>query len=257
MRKYLVAALAATATIGVGTAWADGPHTASMNVNVAPKKAGTKKHPVNSSIKLKITNDNPQAVASKLVIHLPKTLKTSGKGWKTCKKSKLDNTTLDSKGRPKDCTGNRVGSGTASAQAGVNTLAPFPVTFVVTPIVGDKDTIYFYLHAKNTPIAVNVVAPGQLTKKNSVLTVSIPKEAQSIPPLWNGLVSLQTTLKGKKGKHLLIGSVGCKNHKQPFSTDVVFGRTYSPVPDPANPQMPIQNQGPGYKTTVKDAAPCK
>jgi hypothetical protein len=255
LRNYLIAAAAATAAIGVGTAVAQ-DQTASMRVTVAPKNAGTVKKPTNSSVKLVIDNNNQRAVLTKLAIQMPKTLAVSGKGFPACKKSQLDNTSLDSKGRPNVCKGSRVGGGTARALLGVNTTTPGPLTFVVTAITGGKNQLYFYLHAVELP--VNVVSPGKVTKtkKGPLLTVTVPTEAQFSAGLWNGLVQLNTTLKGKKGKHLLIGSTGCKSGKQPFSTQLVFGHTFAADGTTnANGTPHYADQG-AYKTTVKAASAC-
>jgi hypothetical protein len=254
LRKYLIAAVAATAAIGVGTAAAQ-EHTASLKVAVKPTKAGTKKHPANSSVRLVVNNDNTRAVLSKLAIQMPKTLSVSGAGFPACKKSQLDNTTLDSKGRPKVCKSSRVGGGTAAAQVGVNTTSPQALIFKVTAVVGGKNQLYFYLHGTGNFSGINTVAPGKVTKtsKGPKLTVSVPKAAQFTASLWNGLVKLDTTLKGKKGKHLLIGTTGCKKHKQPFTTKLTFGREYTEQPAGSGTYVKAS----GYNTTTSASSSCK
>lgn len=257
MRKYLIAAVAATAAIGGGVGIANAASgNADMKVTVTPKNAGTAKKPANSSVGLNITNNDTTAVLSKLIIHMPKTLAVSGKGFPACTKTKLEASSLDSKGRPTVCKSSRVGGGTARATLGVNTNSPGPLTFVVTAITGGAKQLYFYLHAKELPI--NVVSPGKVTnsKKGPILTVTVPQSAQFSVGLWNGLKQLTTSLKGKKGSHLLIGSTGCKSGKQPFSTQLVFGHTFT-ADGTTNPDgTPHYADGGGYKTTVKASSAC-
>jgi hypothetical protein len=260
LRKYLIAAVAATAAIGVSTAAAQSDRTATMKVTVAPKNAGTAKKPVNSSVALTIDNNNTRAVLTKLAIQMPKTLKVSGKGFPACSKKALDSPDLklDSKGRPTICKSSRVGGGTAKAQGGINSADSFPVEFKVTAITGGADKIYFYLHGQGGFAGVNVVSPGKVTKtkKGPLLTVTVPQEAQNLAGLWNGLVQLKTTLKGSKGSHKLIATTGCKNKKQPFSTDLTFGRTFAPDGTTDAEGKPNYAQGAGYKLKVAASSAC-
>lgn len=219
MRKYLVAAVAATTAIAFGaTAVAQTPE-ATMGVTVAPKKAGTKKKPKNEQLRLVVENKNTQRTMSALDITMPKTIQVSGKGFKVCSVDTLD--TQTKAGCPK---GSKVGSGVAKAILGVNVADPssrLDLTFNVTAFVGGKNKINFYLEG-----IVNVTAPGTLKKKGGkqVLHIDVPDAAQSPDggKTWAGLVSLDTTLKGTAKKHNLIQSVGCKKKKHPFSTVLTF-----------------------------------
>lgn len=219
MRKYLIAAIAAlTAIAFASVAIAQGP-AASMKVTLSPKKAGTKKHPQNSKLKLTITNNDVHKTLTQLDIQLPKTLVASGKGLKSCSVAKLNSDGPG--GCPK---GSKVGGGSAEAALGVDQDQPQPLHFEVTAIVTGKKSLAFYLHS--TTIPVNVVAPGTLknSKKGQKLVVKIPQQAQQpAPGVYAGLVSLTTTLQKKSGKHILLGSTGCKHHKQKFSATLHFG----------------------------------
>jgi hypothetical protein len=259
LRKYLIAAAAATVAVGGGVGIASAAAgSATMKVTVAPKNAGTAKKPTNSSVALNITNQDQRAVLSKLVIQMPKTLKVSNKGFPACSKKQLDSTTLDAKGRPNVCKGSRVGSGIAAATLGANTSTPGPLNFKVTALTGGKNQLFFYLHSTSDALPINVTSPGKVknTKKGPVLTVTVPQEAQFAVGLWNGLKQLKTTLKGKKGKHLLIGSTGCKSGKQPFSTQLVFGHTFAADGTTNADGSPHYADQGGYKTTVKAASAC-
>lgn len=223
MRKYLIAAAAATAAIGgAGIASAQTPTDgASMKVTIAPQKSGTAKKPANSSIHLVITNNDKRRTLKKLEIQMPKTLSVSGKGFKFCSHKKLTDS-ADASVCPK---GSKVGVGTAKAFVGVDQPTPTPLTFDVTAFVVGKNGIDFLLHARELP-SLFVVSPGKVksTSKGPKLTVTVPIQAQQpAPGLYAGLAQLDTTLKGKTGTHKLIATTGCKKHKQPFSTKLTFG----------------------------------
>src|SRR3954453_1005937 len=109
---------------------------ATMKVTVAPKKAGTKTKPKNSSIHLTIKNNDSKRTLSKLTITSPKTFKLSTTGLTTC-----DEATLAA-GGPAACPkASRVGKGTANALFAVNGPSPSPLHFDVTPVVVGKNRI--------------------------------------------------------------------------------------------------------------------
>jgi hypothetical protein len=217
LRKYLVVAFAAiTAMAFVTTAVAQTPAPATMKVTIAPKKAGTKKKPKNSSIHLHITNNDNKRTLSKLEITSPTTFKLGGKGLTTCKES-----TLVAKG-PAGCPkASRLGKGTANALVGVNstTTPPSPLEFQVTPVLVGKNKIDFNLHTD--ALANDLISPG--TIKGRKLTILVPETAQQpLPGTYAGLVDIDTTMKAKKGKHYLASTVGCKSKKHAFSTKLTF-----------------------------------
>src|SRR3954454_15823050 len=150
-----------------------------MKVTVAPKKAGTKTKPKNSSIHLTIKNADSKRTLSKLTITSPKTFKLSTKGLPTC-----DEQTLAA-GGPAACPkGSRVGKGSANALVGVNstTTAPTPLHFDVTPVVVGKNRIDFNLF---TPGLGNIISPAKIS--GSKLTITVPDVAQQpIPGTYAG-----------------------------------------------------------------------
>jgi hypothetical protein len=206
-----VAAIAAIAFASVSLAQTPDPQT--MSVKVAPKKAGTKKKPKNSSIVLDIQNNESNRTLGKLEITSPKTFTLSAKGLTKCNASVLE--TQGPSACPK---ASRVGKGTASALAGVNGPNPSPLTFDVTAVVTGAKNIGFYLAAHEAP--VNVLSPGKI--KGRKLTITVPDAAQHLGPVWNGLKSIHTTLKAKKGKHYLASTTGCVKKKHNFSTKLTF-----------------------------------
>jgi hypothetical protein len=213
LRKYLIVAFAAiTAIAFVTTAVAQTP-AASMKVTIAPKKAGTKQKPKNSSIHLTIKNNDSKRTLSQLTITSPKTFKLSTKGLTTCKES-----TLAAKG-PAGCPkASRVGTGSANALLGVNGPAPSALHFDVTPVVVGKNRIDFNLF--NSGIG-NLISPA--TIKGSKLVITVPDTAQQpLPGTYAGLVDIDTTMKAKKGNNFLASTVGCKSKKHAFSTKLTF-----------------------------------
>jgi hypothetical protein len=215
LRKYLIAAVAAVATVGMSTSIASAQEPKpTMKVNITPKKAGTKKKPKNSTIKLSIENPETNRTMSKLTITTAKTFKFSAKGLTKC-----DEDVLEAQG-PSACPAkSRVGKGTASAGLGVTSPTPTPLTFDVTAVVLGPKEIGFYLAARE--LAVNVLAPGHISGRK--LTIEVPEVAQQpVPGTYAGLISLETTLKAKKGKNYLASTNGCKARKHKFSAVLTF-----------------------------------
>jgi hypothetical protein len=206
-----IAAIAAIAFSSVSLAQTPAPQT--MKVKVAPKKAGTKNKPKNSSIVLDIANNESKRTLGKLEITTPKTFRLSAAGLTKCSAS-----VLEAQG-PSACPkASRVGKGTAEALAAVNGPNPSPLTFDVTAVVTGKKNIGFFLHAQQAPL--DVLSPGVI--KGRKLTITVPDAAQHLGPVWNGLKSIHTTLKAKKGKHYLAATTGCVKKKQNFSTKLTF-----------------------------------
>jgi hypothetical protein len=220
LRKYLIAALAALTALAFATvALAQGPDTATLSVKLTPKKAGTKRKPKNSTLKLSIANGNDQRTMSDLDIFLPKTMRLSLTGMPTCDAAKI---------QTRSCPASSIlGRGTAKAKTGVNGTSPGDLTFNVKavkttsqsngkPMLGfiiDDGTLLFLTETKLTK------ASGKYGQK---LHIDVPPLAQRAGSSFNGLVSLDTTLAKQKGKHKLVATTGCKNKKHPFKVDLTF-----------------------------------
>ena len=215
LRKYMIAAVAAIAAIAFASvALAQTIPNQSMKVKVAPKKAGTKNKPKNSSITLDIQNNQSNRTLGKLVITMPKTFHMSAKGLKTCTKAKL------AAGGPAACPAKSiVGSGSADALLGVNGATQVPLHFKVTPVVLGAKSLAFHLHSDQPPL--DVLSPGKI--KGQTLTIKVPSTAQQpATGVWAGLKSIHTTLKARRGNHKLATTTGCVKHKHKFSTKLVF-----------------------------------
>jgi hypothetical protein len=216
LRKYLIVAIAAlTAMVFTTAAIAQTP-AATMKVKVAPKKAGTKKKPKNSSINLSIANADSKKTLRELTITSPATFKLSAKGFKKCNEQELSlKQDISVCGKK-----TRVGKGTAHALVGVTgTTPPFPLTFKVTAVVLGAKKLGFFLDGQE--LDVNVLAPATIKGRNLIVTV--PDAAQQPSPgLWAGLVDLQTTMKAKQGKNMLAATTGCKAKKMKFGATLKF-----------------------------------
>jgi hypothetical protein len=239
LRKYLIAVLAAITAIAVASvAIAQSNPTATMTVKVTPSKSGTKKKPKNGKVALKIVNDDPNRTMDNLKIFLPSNGKMSLVGLKKCSEDQITN---------QECPASySLGTGIAEARQGVNTPSPNPLFFKVTPYPMSSKQIGFFLQQLNkdangnattevTPggISVNSVGTFGKAKKpyGQVLDIAVPQLAQEFPTgSFNGLVSLQTTLTKKVGKHFLVNDIGCVKGKYPFAAELHF----IPNPDPAH-----------------------
>ena len=217
MRKYLIVAIAALTAVAFTTVAIAQTQEATMKVTVKAKKAGTKKKPKNSSIHLFIKNNNDQRTLSELDITAPKTFKLSAKGLTKCSKAVLDpNTGQGPDACPK---GSKVGGGEANALLGVGGTNPQPLHFDVQAFVVGNNEIWFYLHSDSPEL--NIVSPGKISGRH--LKIQVPQNAQQpLPGVYAGLVDIDTTLKGKKGKKYLASTVGCKKKKHAFSTKLTF-----------------------------------
>jgi hypothetical protein len=234
LRKYLIVAIAALTTVAfAATASCAFAPAATMKVTIAPKKAGTKKKPKNSSIHLTIKNNDSKRTLSKLTIVSPKTFKLSGKGLTTCSEATLV------AGGPAACPkASILGKGTANALLGVNGPSPTPLHFDVTPVLVGAKRIDFNLF---TNAIGNLISPARIS--GSKLIITVPDAAQQpLPGTYAGLVDIDTTLKAKKGKHLFASTVGCKKKKHAFKTTLTF----------------INNGvSPAGNVTVKGSSKCK
>ncbi len=95
-----------------------------------------------------------------------------------------------------------------------------------------KNAIGFYLQQQGGALAVPVI--GKLSraggKYGSKLTIAIPQLAREFPAgAFNGLVSLDATLKLNKGKNHFLATNGCpKNGRHAFKAVIGF----EPNPNP-------------------------
>jgi hypothetical protein len=237
LRKYLIAAIAAVTALAfavVATAQTSTP-TATLTMKITPKNAGTAKKPANGKMSLKIINDDSSRTMDVLKITNPKTVTIKLKGLTKCTEQVIVASNCPATAK--------LGDGIAEASQGVSTPAPNPLFFKVSPFPMSNTQIGFLLEQLNkdangrptttpAPNGIRVVSVGTLRKikTGQLLDIAVPKLAQEFPQgVFNGLVSLQTTLTKKKGSNKLINVTGCVKKKHKFGAELHF----IPNPDPA------------------------
>jgi hypothetical protein len=232
LRKTLIAALTAlTALALAAVAIAQTPPSIDVTATVSPTKAGTKKKPKSEKLNLNIVNNKESKTsASKIEISIPKSLKLSTKGLKTCSVSKLD-----SQGKASCPKGSLAGIGTADALVNPNSASPAPLKFNVSTFVAGKNLLAFYLEQQGTDSGVQQALPAKITSvKNKVygqkLTINIPGNLQQpAPGVYSALQNIKNSLGLKSGDRALLTSIGCpKTREHPIGVKI----TYVPNPNP-------------------------
>jgi hypothetical protein len=204
-------ALAAMLSIAVAAvAVAQDPNTApDVTATLAPSKAGTKKKPKNTSLKLFVKNNKTDATVDTITVNLGKQIKLSGKGFKYCTAE-----TLNTQGKAACPAGSKAGSGKANAVVGPGKA---PVKFTVDAYVGAKNKVIFYTQ-QVAPGTIRKGLVGTVSKASgkygSKIVIKIDEDLQEpAPSVFSSLVDLQTTIKAKRGKNYLVSSTGCKSKK--------------------------------------------
>ena len=235
MKKYLVTALAISlmaAVAAVAVAQTYQVPSATFDASVTPTKAGTKKKPKASKIRLSLTvPKEARLTADQLVFHLPQHVRVSAKGFKYC-----PSTTLDTTKNPNKCPkGSKVGTGTATAAFGP-TLQQ--INFNVTLFAGSRNELGIWLQATNLPIqkALRGIISKSGSPYNQKLTIDIPRELQQQLGAWVYLTGLNATVgasNGKRGRRRknLVTTVGCPADKlHRFEARVRFVANPNPPP---------------------------
>jgi hypothetical protein len=226
LRKFLIAAIAALASIALASVAVAQSGDLTSSTSVSPKKAGTKKKPKAVKIKTFVQNNVPGTTASTIEIDFPKTVKISGKGLSHC--------ALSAFGKPggkANCPAkSKAGTGITHATLGKGGTGT-PLNFNVTAYVGGNNSVIFYIEQIGG--GVTKALPGKISKGSGgfgqKLVISIPPDLQSpVAGLYGNLNDLTSTLYNKKGKKSLITTVGCKGGKHKFGSKI----TYAPNPNP-------------------------
>lgn len=231
MRKFLIAAIAALASIALASVAIAQTQDVSATTSVSPKKAGTKKKPRAVKINTFVKNNVPGTTASKIEIDFPKTVKISGKGLTKC-----DVSAFSKPGGKANCPAkSKAGTGVTHATLG-DPSSGAPLNFDVTAFVGGKNLVIFYIQQQGNT-ANSKALQGKISKASGKfgqkLVITVPGDLQQpLPGVYGNLNDLRTSLFNKKGKNSLISTTGCKKKKH------VFGAKISYAPNPAQPPKP-------------------
>ena len=234
MKKFLIVAIAALAALVVAA-----PATAqyplpdlTFDASLTPTKAGTKKKPKNSKVRISLAIPREARVtADQFVFNLPRHVRVSGKGFPKCPATQLDSTKDPSKCPRRS----RVGTGTATVVLG-NSTVQLNLTF----FVGSARELAVWVEAVGLPIQKALRA--QIGRAGSPffhkLTIDVPQEVyQPLPNVYSNITNLQATIgahngKKRKKRRNLITTRGCPADRlHRFEARVRFI---------ANPNPPIQ-----------------
>jgi hypothetical protein len=230
LRKYLIAVIAALASIALASVAIAQTEDVSSTTSVSPTKAGTKKKPRAVKINTFVKNNVTGTTASKIEIDFPKTVKISGKGLTTCAVS-----AFSKPGGKANCPAkSKAGTGVTHATLG-DPATGAPLNFDVTAYVGGKNLVIFYIEQQGG--GVSKALQGKISKASGKfgqkLVITVPPDLQQpVAGVYGNLNDLRTTLFNKKGKNSLISTTGCKKKKH------VFGAKISYAPNPAPPSQP-------------------
>jgi len=228
LRKFLIAALAALASIALASVAVAQTADVESTTTVSPSKAGTKKKPKAIKVSTFVKNNVPNTTAEKIEIDFPSTVKISGKGLTKC-----DLAEFSKPGGKANCSSkSKAGTGVSNAVVGPQRA---PLKFNVSAYVGGKNLVIFYIEQQGG--GVTKALQGKISsasgKFKQKLVITIPPDLQQpAPGLYAALTDLKSTLYNKKGKNSLISSVGCKKKKHTFGSKLTF------APNPAAPPQP-------------------
>jgi hypothetical protein len=228
LRKFLIAAIAALASIALASVAVAQTADVESTTSVSPSKAGTKKKPKATKVTTFVKNNVPSTTASKIEIDFPSTVKISGKGLTKCAI-----TEFSKPGGKANCPAkSKAGSGVSNAVVGPERA---PLKFNVSAYVGGNNLVIFYIEQQGG--GVTKALEGKISsasgKFKQKLVITIPPDLQQpAPGLYAALTDLKSTIYNKKGKKSLISTTGCKKKKHTFGAKLTF------APNPAAPPKP-------------------
>jgi hypothetical protein len=228
LRKFMIAAIAALASIALASVVVAQTADVESTTSVSPSKAGTKKKPKAVKVTTFVKNNVPNTTASKIEIDFPSTVKISGKGLTKC-----DLSEFSKPGADENCPAkSKAGTGISNAVVGPQRS---PLRFNVTAYVGGNNLVIFWIEQQGG--SVTKALQGKISsasgKFKQKLVITIPPDLQQpAPGLYAALTDLKSTLSLKKGKNSLISTTGCKKKKHTFGSKLTF------APNPAAPPQP-------------------
>jgi hypothetical protein len=229
LRKFLIAAIAALASIALASVAVAQTEDVDATTTVSPSKSGTKKKPKSTKITTFVKNNVPNSTASKIEIDFPSTVKISGKGLTKCPLAEFSKP-----GGKANCSSkSKAGTGVSHAVLGPQRA---PLNFDVTAYVGGDNLIIFYIEQQGGSVvkALQGKISSASGKYKQKLVITIPPDLQQpAPGLYGALTDLKTTLSLKKGKNSLISTNGCKKKKHTFGAKLTFVPNAAPAPKPS------------------------
>lgn len=229
MRKYLIAAIAALASIALASVAVAQNEDVTATTTVSPSKAGTKKKPKATKVTTFVKNNVEGTTADKIEIDFPATVKISGKGLTKCALSEF----AKPGGKANCPAASKAGSGVSNAVVGPQRA---PLKFNVTAYVGGNNLVIFYIEQQGG--SVTKALQGKISsasgKFKQKLVITIPPDLQQpAPGLYAALTDLKSTLSLKKGKNSLISVNDCAKKKHTFGTKLTFAPNPAPPPKPS------------------------
>jgi hypothetical protein len=237
LRKLVLVALAATATLAVATTAIADPNDseATLTVKATPTDAGTTKKPKNVKLRFNVKVNLPGTTVGTIDVLLPSGVKFSGKGLKKCSADDLV------AGGISACpSGSKAGpKGVANAAVGVQRA---PLNLDVYPFVEDSNTFLFYLSQQGG--GVQTVLRGEITNKGRKLSIDIPLELRQPAGLDATLVGLDATFSGKVGKNYVVSSTKCPKGGWEFGSRLIFSPRVdgAAVPAPEEREVKVKCQ---------------
>jgi hypothetical protein len=215
LRKYLIAAVAALASIALASVAIAQVPAPEVSVTNTPSKAGTKKKPKNVKFKLTVKTNRDDATVGKITVFVDKNVKLNGKGFKYCSASQIDN-----QGQASCPKGSKAGSGVAHAAVGPGKS---PATLTVNAYIGGKNSIVFYVEQGTVRKALDGKVSKASGKYGQKIVIPVADNLQQpFPQVFSALLDLETTISAKKGKHYLVSTTGCKKKKQNFGVKLDY-----------------------------------
>jgi hypothetical protein len=215
---------------------------------ITPTKGGTKKKPKNATLTATFNvNKESRSTVSRITYLLPKNAKVSGKGFRFCPASQINNNGVGS--CPK---GSQVGTGSATALLGPQQT---PIQFSIKVFAGSANEIALALSGSVPAPAFRGIISNAGGSFGQKITVDVPATVQQpIKGLYSYITSVTAKLggvkgstgKGKKKKTTYFVAVtGCpsgdKSHHYGVNLDLT-----------ANPNPPQTGQ-----ITAQDTSACK
>lgn len=198
---------------------------------VTPKKAGSKRKPVNALVYTKGTlSGEGDYTLSRLEYTIPRTIRIDGKGFPTCSVEFVNANGDD------DCPkASKVGTGAATAELGPSRT---PLDFDVEVYAAGRRALTIYLQTS----LFNVAIPGEI--KGRIVAFDLPERVQQpVPGLYTYVTSVTASLGKQKGvraavtrkrkRRFFAATIGCRKRRHAGKVEVFLAPNPDPPPVPS------------------------